>query len=349
MKLLIIVNDYCLGGGGERVATNIAEHYIECKWDVTILSFVKQRISTAESKVPTDSLLCCRNRLLSKFQSLIRLKRYLYSHHQDCVLAIGSYPSTVLGLLKIKGVKRIGSEHSHYYNCHFLWNYLRKVAYPNLDAITVLTSHDLPILSKINKQTVIIPNATSFAIEHISSHCCCKAVAIGRLDKYKCFRDLIDIFAQFCKYNKDWKLDIIGSGPLESKLRFQINRLKLSERVSILPYTHDIENVYKESALLLSTSTREGLPMTMIEAQSKGVPIISYDCLTGPADIIIDGRNGYLIPVGDKQRFLECLLDLANDSKKRSMMSNNCIIDAERFSENTIYSLWDNLFTSLFI
>lgn len=347
MKLLLVVNDYCLGGGGERVATNIADHYIEYGWDVTLLSFVKQRTAKLESKASKDSLNCCKNKILSKIQAVFRLNKYLNSYQPDYVLAIGSYPSTVLGLTKMKGVKKIGSEHSHYYNTHWIWNYLRGYAYPNLDAISVLTSHDLPILAELNKKTVRIPNASSFSIEQVSDQRCCKAVAIGRFDEYKCFGDLIDIFADFCQYNKDWTLDIIGSGPLESELRAQITRLDLCDRISILPYTNNIEDVYKCSSILLSTSIREGLPMTMIEAQSKGLPIISYDCLTGPADIILDGRNGYLVPIGDKHKFLECLLDLAIDNNKRDEMSKNSIFDSERFAPSTVYSMWDNLFSSL--
>lgn len=350
-SLLIISSNIHLGGGGERVACNIANHYYNKDWQVEIVSFNVKKdnpIFNLNSGIIRHYLnVKSKNKLIQKFVELVRLKKFLKRTSSHFVMAIGSHPNVILGFCSNKKGQsiRVGTEHSHYYNAPKLWNYLRKWSYPKLSAITVLTNNDYPILKSINSNTFVIPNAlTQLPQIHISGeqH---TFLAVGRLSQEKQFAQMINVFADFCKSNSEWNLIIIGDGGLREELKMLIESYNIGNRVNLKHFTNNIEKEYLSSSILLSTSKSEGLPM--IEAQSYGLPIIAYNCKTGPADIVIDGQNGFLVEVDDKNTMLQKMLLLAEDKDLRSEMSRNAIKDAYRFSPETVYNKWDNLFNYL--
>ena len=95
------------------------------------------------------------------------------------------------------------------------------------------------------------------------------------------------------------------------------------------------------------TSRYEGLPMVLLEAQACGLPIISYDCKCGPKDIINDGIDGYIIPMGDRQLFADKLLELIKDQELRLRMGNAAVVSSKRFDEERIMRLWTSLFNKI--
>lgn len=347
---LFVVFDIHFGGGGERVAANMVNHYLAKGCSVEILSFAKRGAKPVVGLNPDTKihyLSTSSNTLIQKVQAIIRLRKFFKNHLYSYVIGIGSYPSCVLGLLNHHGRTFIGTEHSHFYNAGLIWNYLRRFAYPRLSAIVVLTQHDFPILKAINDKTYVIPNAQAFMPSSYTSCMNHRFLAVGRMDKYKQFEQMIDIFHEFVEYDDSWELVIIGGGELLENLQEQIKKLQLERKVFIKAYTNHIEQEYLNASVLLSTSQREGLPMVMIEAMSYGLPVIAYDCKTGPSDIILDCQNGFLIPLDDKERMLKCMLDIAGNEVLRCQMSQEAIESAKRFSPESVYLRWDTLFEEL--
>ena len=153
---LFVVFDIHNGGGGERVTANMVNHYLEKGCAAEILSFGKRTekpIAGLNGKARIHYLSTSSNKLIQKIQTIIRTRRFLKRHQYSYVIGIGSYPSSVLGLINNKKSAFIGTEHSHYYNAGVVWNYLRRFAYLRLSAIVFLTQHELPILKAINKKT----------------------------------------------------------------------------------------------------------------------------------------------------------------------------------------------------
>ena len=87
--------------------------------------------------------------------------------------------------------------------------------------------------------------------------------------------------------------------------------------------------------------------MVLIEAQSYGIPIISYDCPEGPSEIIVNGKNGYLIDVDDEKSFIEKLIDLSNNESLWEDMHKASIEENERFSVKVVFDKWDKLIKML--
>lgn len=91
------------------------------------------------------------------------------------------------------------------------------------------------------------------------------------------------------------------------------------------------------------TSRHEGFPMVLLEAQSYGLPIVSFDCLTGPKDLIISGVDGFLIPFGNIQVMTEKLLFLMINTKKRKEMGLNALCKSSNYLVDNIINKWKNI------
>ena len=89
------------------------------------------------------------------------------------------------------------------------------------------------------------------------------------------------------------------------------------------------------------TSEMEGLPMVLLEAKSYGLPLVSFDIMTGPSDIIRDGVNGYLVSYGDVEELTEKIAKLIDSDELRMNFSSNASLDMEKFDFNEIMNKWN--------
>ena len=217
------------------------------------------------------------------------------------------------------------------------------------DMIVVLTARDIGLWNQnltVKGRIVNIINAFPFEIENnIYSKDSKIVLAIGRLTFQKGFDRLLDIWAKgICKFEelKDWKLLILGSGEDDLVLKRQSSELKINQYVSFISHVSNISEYYKSASFMVVTSRFEGLPMTMIEAQTFGLPLISYDCLTGPSDII-SKKSGRLVDENDEVGFLNEVYEFIVNSELRLQMSTNARRESVRYSINNVINLWDDV------
>lgn len=83
----------------------------------------------------------------------------------------------------------------------------------------------------------------------------------------------------------------------------------------------DYNEIYGGASAFVLSSDFEGMPNTLLEAMAIGLPCISTDCPTGPSDIIEDGKNGILVPTGDKNRLEQALENLIEQNELRLSLS----------------------------
>ena len=168
------------------------------------------------------------------------------------------------------------------------------------------------------------------------------AVAIGRLTAIKGFDKILDIWKEIENKDSNWELYIIGSGEDKEKLLNQKEDLKL-KKVIFVENTKNIKEYYEKASLYLMTSRFEGLPMTLIEAQSFGLPIISYNIKTGPKDIVNNNEDGYLIENDNKELFTEKFLEISADRKKIQEFSERAYKNSKRFKLDNIIEKWKKI------
>ncbi|KGN84345.1 glycosyltransferase family 4 protein [Porphyromonas sp. COT-290 OH860] len=214
------------------------------------------------------------------------------------------------------------------------------------DAFVILTEEERELWAKLDTLCVI-PNPRPFDEVAPSRLDGKRVLALGRFEYQKNFGELISIWSQIAAAYPDWELCIAGAGPYESRLKEQINMLSLGKMIKLLPATREVAQLYQSASIYALSSNYEGLPMVLIEAQTFGLPIVSYACPSGPKDIVTDGVDGYLVNQGDRNAFAEKLAKLMNDQEGRRSMGTAALKSSERYSLQSVMALWERLFESI--
>lgn len=213
------------------------------------------------------------------------------------------------------------------------------------DCMVVLTDTDRKKWSMV-KTVRTIANPLPFAAEEQSPLTNKKVLAVGRYCFEKDFASLIDIWSEIEPKHPDWGLEIVGDGYMRADLEGQIKHFGL-KRVLLSYPTATIQEKYLAASCLVMTSRSEGLPMVLLEAMSCGLPVVSYDCPYGPREVITNNHDGYLVPLGDKERYRECLERLMSQSEHRKAMGVAAQKSSQRYSMDHIIKQWIELFESL--
>src|SRR5690606_37548169 len=127
-------------------------------------------------------------------------------------------------------------------------------------------------------------------------------ICVGRLIPVKGHKYLIEAFAN-CKNIDDWKLVFLGDGILKNELLQQVKNLNLEDNVKFIGATKNVDEWLSRSSIFAFTSISEGFPNALAEGMSASLPCVSFNCVTGPKDLIKHGYSGYLIEVGDIENF----------------------------------------------
>jgi glycosyltransferase involved in cell wall biosynthesis len=172
-------------------------------------------------------------------------------------------------------------------------------------------------------------------------------VAMGRLVPQKGFDLLLDAFSRIAARHPDWSLKILGKGPLKEQLEIQASNLGLKDRVCFAGSLPDPFTVLCAADLFVFSSRFEGFGNALSEAMACGLPVISFDCPAGPADIIRPGVDGILVPAEDVSALATAMDRLMNDPEQREMFARRATEIIDRFSVGRILALWDELFAGL--
>ena len=173
-------------------------------------------------------------------------------------------------------------------------------------------------------------------------------VTVGRLHPQKNQALLIRAFARIAGDFPEYTLEIYGDGELRQSLQRQIDALGLSDRVFLKGTSARIHELIRDAALFVLSSDYEGMPNTLLEAMSLGIPCISTDCRPGGArEIIEDGEDGLIVPCEDEESLAGAMAALLSDPEKAAAFSREAILRCARFAPNAIYDDWERFFLSL--
>jgi GalNAc-alpha-(1->4)-GalNAc-alpha-(1->3)-diNAcBac-PP-undecaprenol alpha-1,4-N-acetyl-D-galactosaminyltransferase len=173
-------------------------------------------------------------------------------------------------------------------------------------------------------------------------------LAVGRLyNKDKHFDKLIDIFAT-CN-NSNWQLHIAGDGEDFQMLKNKIDTLNLTGKVKLLGSINHLNPVYQQAKIFALTSQFEGFPNALCEAMANGCACISFNCPTGPSEIIVNGVNGMLIELGKETEYATALNSLMNDDEKIIKLSAEAYKLRTVLDEEIIMQQWQKLIDNLLL
>lgn len=215
-----------------------------------------------------------------------------------------------------------------------------------LSWVVVLSKHDKDLyIQKFGVFPQVIYNPLTI-IPQDKSHGNKKFLAIGRLSPlHKGFDILIKAFAQFAKQNNEWTLDIVGDGSEKSYLDSLIEKYRLHDRVSIFPFTKNVEFFYRNASIYILSSRWEGFGLVLLEAMSYGLPIISSDVPV--AKELLDKKAiALFFENGNISDLCKRMIEIVNtDKEKIEEMKHNARLYVKEFSIEKIASQWEDLFS----
>lgn len=343
-KIAILIDDITTVGGTERVASTIANK-LSGKNDITIFSLNKKNEKPFYDIIPDINIIISddKKHLFKIISTALKIKKMNFD--RIVTFSMGRLSFEFCIIFFILGVRNIYlSEHVSFESFPEWKRKLKIIAYKLAHKIGVLTDVDVKNLKGNGiDQVTCLPNISPFekvAYENKVTNYDSRenlVIAIGRMTYQKNFQAMIDIWSKI--NTEGWRLIIIGDGPDKNNLLKIMDQLSL-KNVELHPFSTNVIDYYNRAKLILMTSRYEGLPMVLIEAQSFSIPIIAFDCQTGPSQIINNNENGFLVDNNDVNSFSEFLQRFLSDRLIQHEMSIKSLENAERFTSEKIIPLW---------
>ncbi|MBC5864224.1 glycosyltransferase family 4 protein [Flavobacterium sp. K77] len=212
-------------------------------------------------------------------------------------------------------------------------------------AFIVLTKSNLNEWTSNN--LICIPNPLTFYPATSSTLNTNSVIFVGSQSHNKGVDLLLLAWQEVTKKFPDWKLSFYGKGHHDHKYEKLATKLEIEQTVFFNGPVQNIEKKYLESALMVLPSRSEGFGMVLIEAMACGVPCVSFDCPSGPRDIIQDAVDGYLVPAEEVAALALKMMDLMADEEKRILFGRRAKLNVQRFLPASVVSQWDLLFKKL--
>ena len=371
MRILYVTDALAIWGGLERVLVEKANYLATHDGNEVFMLTISQ--GEHPFPFPLDNMVTHADLNIpfytqyqySGIRRLLSLRRL----HRDCRKGIRQQlnyinPDVILcpriefvkDICKVKGYTPLVFEsHSSFWTSRFeragllrrLHTWWMNQSAKQAQAVVTLTEGDAAAWRKVNNHVFVIPDVVHLNEKEVYSNVDAKsAVFVGRLSRQKNIGCLLSIWQLVRQRHPDWQLHVYGEkGDIEEPLWQQLH--EEGNGITVHSPTTEILNVYQQHAMLLLTSRYEPFGMVLPEAMSCGLPVVAFDCPYGPADIITNGVDGFLVGNRDIQQFVDKVCLLIENEKLRREMGQNGIKAAERYKEDMIMSLWNNLLEKL--
>ncbi|THA32758.1 glycosyltransferase family 4 protein [Streptomyces sp. A1277] len=165
--------------------------------------------------------------------------------------------------------------------------------------------------------------------------------AAGRLVPLKGFDTLINAFAMVAPHHPQWRLRIYGRGPEQARLQDLVHAHGLSDAVRLMGALPDLTAEWDKAAFAVSAARRESFGLTLVEAMHHGLPVLAADAPFGPGEIVVPGRNGILVPVGDEEAMAQAMRYLIEQPGVREQLSEGAYASAPLYSAERIAFRYD--------
>lgn len=300
-------------------------------------------------------------KLLKKYKCL--LENYIKTEKIDICISLGGKELEFLSniqsdckkIVEIHFAKSIRKQFITARHDNFFWRFLGDLRTHSLinqtkklDKIVVLTKADEEDWKSSNDNVMQIYNFSPLQPVVTPKLINKKIVAVGKLDPQKGFDLLIEACSLISEW-EDWTLSIYGQGPDKEKLQEQIIKHNLEDRIFLEGLTKNVSEVYSSASIYVLSSRYEGFPMVLLEAVSFGLPLVSFDCVTGPNEIIESNDCGLLVENGNIKSLAEALSWMMKNPQERDKMSMQSIEKSLSFSKEQIMNQWQQLFKELLL
>ena len=375
MKKVYIIALHLAFGGIEKAIISMANIFCE-KYDVEIISVYNMPDSPAfglDDRVKVRYLLkdvpnreewkaaIARKNPFDIARESIRSVRILRGKKRELIKAIkevdeGTIITTrhednvLLSLYGSDKVQKIAQlHHDHRFEKLYMDGFKNK--YSRIDTLCMLTpglrDEVIRMMEGENEHTNVIymPNFLEHYPQEIKTPREKTILAVGRLNPVKRFDLLVSLFAEVHRNYPEWKLRIVGDGEDKAKLEALIAELDAGDYVTLTGRKDSagVEQEMLRASIFAMTSSSEGFPFVLLEAQSCGLPVVAFDVRIGPGFVVSENVNGFLAPEGDNDCFIAKLKELMDSSELRAAMGDKAVEHAAEVSAQEVSKLWFSL------
>lgn len=362
MNITLVISS--LGSGGaERVIAGMACWWAERGVNVTVITFSKgddfyalpvnvNRVCLGMQRSSKSML----DAMIMSAKRLIFLRKAIYESRPDCVVSFVD-KTNVMTLLACIGtsLRVVVSERTNpqYYQLPKVWSVLRDLTYSHADVLVVQTESlrswaeaRVPpcsvevIPNALDKERIMLMDSVS-AIS--SSPGMRRIVAVGRMTYEKGHDLLIQACARVLPAHSEWRLELVGDGPLRGLLEQQAEQSGIGRQVHFHGQLKNPFSVVKSADLFVLPSRVEGFPNVLLEAMGLGVAVVSFDCASGPSELIAPQVSGLLVPTEDVDALAAAMQSLMVDPERRATIAAEACRIRERYSESEIMSEWSRV------
>lgn len=344
MKLTFVTSTLH-AGGAERVISLLANSFCQKGYEVEIVCINKHlvfypidetvKVWFAEDEVKSLSIL----------KKMMWLRKHINSEKPDVVIAfmLEVYCVTLASLIGVS-VPVISSERI---DPHFFgrakgllrWLLLRRTTHLVVQTVRIKDFYS----AKLQSSTTIIPNPVTDKVFSLTPTLKQKRIiAVGRLAYQKNYPMMFRAFAKVHHDFPDWQLVVYGNGPQKEEIRGVIERLGMEGHIILAGKSDHVVEEMNKSSLFVMSSDYEGMSNALLEAVCVGLPVISTD-VSGAKDLITDGVNGYIVPVGNERALTLALSSMLSSPEKMDEMGRQSKALAPRFREEQIVGQWEEL------
>jgi GalNAc-alpha-(1->4)-GalNAc-alpha-(1->3)-diNAcBac-PP-undecaprenol alpha-1,4-N-acetyl-D-galactosaminyltransferase len=290
----------------------------------------------------------------NNFKRLVKVRRAIRASRPDLLVSFID-SNNILCLLATRSLPTIPTIVSERTDPHGrplgrAWDFLRNLTYPWADGLVTQSQHALGYFSaRVQTRGRVIPNPVfrpPAASPSSGRPARPRVISLGRLDRVKGHDQLVDAFALIARDFPEWDLRIHGDGPERDALVAQIISHGLEGQISILPKIADVGTCLRDSDLFVLPSRTEGFPNALAEAMAWGLPVISFDCESGPSELIRQDQDGLLVPPGDVLALAQSMARLMSDPAERAGLGARATEVLTRFSPGRVMGLWESAIES---
>ncbi len=354
MKKIGFVNfDMSTRGGAQQVLHNIANALCG-EYEIHIISLIHEKGTCAYSLkegIYYTHILDGKQRIRDVITKAGKsFKTYCQEQSLDMLFYVGAYAGLCGGFLGRRyRIPRVFCDHGALLN---QWNevparVMRTIGSKCSDKTVVLTKQSEEAYYdkfhyKKGRVRTIYNWMDDMILAHVKEYDKTSKTILtaGRFSKEKGMDMLVDVAAKLREKTEDFTWDVYGDGDMFPEIQQKVQRLGLESYVKLRGLTDTMETCYQGHSMYVLTSYREGLPLVLLEAKANHLPLVSFDIVSGPGEIIENGRDGILIPPYDIDGMAEAIYELLENEGKRESMSKASNHNVGLFEKEKILNQW---------
>ena len=340
-------------GGSERVMCNLADYFVQQGNRVTLVTQYQRedeyplnpKVKRILSQITEAEM--GRNRISNFIRRFQKLRNIWKTEKPDAILVfIGK--NNFMALLTAWGlhipvVVSVRADPNQEYPNRWM-RFMARHLFKKAAGVILQTRECMEFFPKaVQRKSVILHNPVNEVFfenphEGEREH---TIVTVGRIDENKNQALLLRAFALIAADYPDYQIILYGKGDQEENLKQLADNLEIADRVIFAGNESDVASKIKKAGVFVLTSNTEGMPNALIEAMVLGLPVIATDCpCGGPRDLIEDGVNGILTPVGDVDKMKENLQHILNDLQNALHMGQTARKSTAIYREKIVYREW---------